>query len=112
MSPKPAILLMFALLAVPLSAATRMTYDIQGNSIPIQWEPTAFPLRYEIDTRLAGRAELIDRAFQAWQGVSGADVRFERGAIVTNGESRNDGKVVVSMADSLFANQGAFAMTT
>lgn len=112
MSRKPAILLMFALLAVPVSAATRMTYDIQGNSIPIQWEPTAFPLRYEIDSRLSGRADLIDRAFQAWQGVAGAEVSFQRGSVIQNGGSMNDGKVVVSMADSLFANQGAFALTT
>ncbi|HEY0144225.1 MAG TPA: matrixin family metalloprotease [Thermoanaerobaculia bacterium] len=112
MSRKSTILLMFALLAVPAFAATRMTYDIQGNSIPIQWEPTAFPLRYEIDASLSSRADLIHRAFQAWQDVTAANVSFQRGNIVQNGGSMNDGKVVVSMADSLFANQGAFALTT
>jgi hypothetical protein len=104
--------LLFVISAVPAGAATRMTYDIHGKSTAIQWAPTSFPLRYDIDQRLASRTAEIDQAFQAWQAVAETDIRFQRGSIVTNGKSVNDGHVVVSMADSLFADQGAFALTT
>lgn len=114
MSPKPLVLLTLFVVAsaVPAVAATRMTYDIHGKSTSIQWAPTAFPLRYDIDQKLAGRAGEIDKAFQAWQAVADTDVRFERGKIVSDGRSANDGHVVVSMADSLFKDQGAFALTS
>jgi hypothetical protein len=114
MSPKAAVLLalLVATTAVPAVASTRMTYDIHGKSTTIQWAPTSFPLRYDIDQRLASRAAEIDRAFQAWQNVADTDVRFERGNVVAKATAVNDGHVIVSMADTLFQDQGAFALTT
>ena len=54
-----------SLLAFPLVAATRMTYDIDGTPTAIEWAPTAFPLRYEIDQRITqlspNAVSMIDR---------------------------------------------------
>lgn len=113
MAPKSAAFLtLIVLLAASASAATHITYDIKGQSTPIQWAPTSFPLRYDIDARLSSRAADIDAAFGAWEAIADANVRFERGNIVNRGVSANDGRIVVSEAESLFANQGAMAMTT
>jgi len=104
------------LVTLPVAAATRMTYEVNGVPTPIEWVPTAFPLRYEIDDRVAGlhpnAVAMIDRAFSAWAMVPGANVRFESRGVVTNARSSDTDRVVISLADDLLAGQGAAAITS
>lgn len=110
------VVLIAILFTLPLLAATRMTYDIKGQPTAISWSPAAFPLPYEIDQRLAGSepgvTAMIDRAFGAWASVPETSVRFENRGVVSNASAVDAGKVVVSLADDLFRDQGALAMTT
>lgn len=97
-------------------AATRMTYAINGAPMPIEWSPAAFPLRYEIDQRLVeaktdARA-IVDRAFAAWAAVPDANVRFESSGVVASSAGRAANRIGVSMADELFLDQGAAAVTS
>lgn len=116
MARRFAVVFLTILLAATLSAATRMTYDIKGQPTPIEWAPTAFPLPYEIDQRLQaanpGVIQMIDRAFDAWAEVPNTKVSFESRGVVPSVGAESVGKVVVSLADDLFRNQGALAMTT
>lgn len=109
-----AVFSLLLLTSLPAFAATRMTYDINGAPTAIEWAPTAFPLRYQVDKRLAeaypAAPGLVDRAFAAWSGVSGANVRFESHGVVANVAGQAD-RIVVSLADDIFRNQGAAAVT-
>jgi hypothetical protein len=111
----PAVFLS-AILAVPAFAATRMTYDINGAPTAISWAPSAFPLRYEIDERVAqmnpGAAAIVDRAFAAWTTVPESDIRFQSDGVVRNAAANAADHIVVSVADDLFKDQGAAAVTT
>jgi hypothetical protein len=55
---------------------------------------------------------MIDRAFEAWSSVADANVQFTPRGVVTAAAKSNDGQVVVSLADDLFKDQGALALTT
>lgn len=116
MSPKPAAVLLALLLTVPAFAATRLTHDINGVPTPILWAPTAFPLPYEVDKRLTDAnpsvASMIDRAFGNWSGIQAARVSFDRRGITDGPRTRSEGQITVSLADDLFRDQGALAMTT
>lgn len=111
----PAVLLTI-LISLPAFAAARITYDIKGVPTPIGWAPTAFPLRYEIDSRLAALgpsiAATVERAFAAWQRVEDARVRFESKGIVEGANARADDRLVVGVAEGLLRDQGAVALTT
>lgn len=111
----PAVLLAI-FLAAPLFGVTRMTYDINGTPTAIEWAPTAFPLRYEIDRRLAQTypiaQQLIDRAFAAWAAVPDANIRFESKGIVNEVGSNTPDRIAITLASDLFANQGAAAVTS
>lgn len=100
----------------PVFAATQITYDINGSATPIEWAPTAFPLRYQIEDRLAkahpGAAAMVDRAFAAWEAVDGANVRFASEGVVAGSSVNKPDRIVISLADDLFRNQGAAAITT
>jgi hypothetical protein len=103
-------------MVTPLAAATRMTYEINGTPTAIEWAPEAFPLRYAVDSAVAAKnpnaAGLVDRAFQAWSAIPDAAIRFEAGG-VTNAVARNTtGHISVTVADDLFADQGAAAVTS
>lgn len=93
-----------------------MTYDINGRPTPLEWAPTAFPLGYEIDRRLAeanaALPAMIDRAFDAWASIPDANIRFQPRGAVANAVRGNDGRIVVSLAEDLFRDQSALAMTT
>lgn len=96
--------------------ATQITYDINGAATPIEWAPTAFPLRYQIDARLVAAhpdaAAMIERAFSVWEAVEGANIRFaSEGVVQPAGLSKPD-RIVISLADDLFRDQGAAAVTT
>jgi hypothetical protein len=55
---------------------------------------------------------MIDRAFAAWSAVPDADVRFQSQGVVANATADTADRIVVSVADDLFANQGAAAITS
>ena len=107
-------------LAIALSsssfAATRMTYAINGAPMPIEWSQAAFPLRYEIDQRVVEANKeakaIVDRAFAAWAAIPDADVRFESSGVVASSAGRAANRIGVSMADELFRDQGAAAVTS
>jgi Matrixin/Carboxypeptidase regulatory-like domain len=110
----PALLAL--VLSIPAFAATRLTYDIQGTPTALEWAPTAFPLPYELDRRIAqgnpAAAAVIDKAFSSWTQISNANVQFEPRGVTDRVAEVSSGRVVVSIADDLFRNQGAVAITT
>ena len=110
------VLLLSALLTVPALAATRITYQINGTPTPISWDPSAFPLQYEIDERVMQQGPnvpaMIDRAFAAWTAVPQSDIRFQSRGVVANASADSADRIVISMADDLFADQGSAAITT
>ena len=111
-----AAVLLTILPATWLSAATRLTHDIDGKATALAWEPTAFPLRYEIDAAV-GRlgpdaAARVERAFDSWAAVEGADVEFESRGLIANAAAQSAGRIVISVADDLLSGQGALAMTS
>jgi len=116
MRPRFAAVSAALLLTLPLAAATRLTYDVNGKPTPIEWSTSAFPLQYEVDQRLLelkpGFGTMIDHAFEAWESVPDANVQFASRGVVAAAARPNDGKVVVSLADDLFNGQGMLAMTT
>lgn len=104
----------FALtLTLPIFAATRMTFDIQGQATPIEWAPTAFPLRYDIDRRVTqlhpNAAAMIDRAFATWQSLPDVSLRFESRGVSSASPGREG--ISVTVADDLLSGQGAIAIT-
>lgn len=118
MTPRIAAFSLAALLALPIAAATRITYDVNGKPTPLEWSRSAFPLPYEVDQRLLATKPaiggMIDSAFEAWESLPDVNVQFApRGVVAaaTTG-TKNDGRVIVSLADELFKDQGALAMTT
>src|ERR1051325_3578757 len=114
MSPRIAAFPVALLLALPLAAATRLTYDVGGKPTPIEWSTSAFPLPYEIDQRLLAAKPGVDvtiaHAFEAWEAVPEANVTFAARGVVTAASKQTDGEVVVSLTDELFKDQGALAM--
>lgn len=110
----PALLAL--VLSIPAFAATRLTYDIQGTPTALEWAPTSFPLPYELDRRIAqgnpNAAAVIDQAFASWAAISGTNIRFEQRGVTDRVADVSAGRVVVSIADDLFRNQGALAITT
>jgi len=93
-----------------------MTYDIHGTPTPIEWSPTAFPLPYTIDQRVvqadADAPAIIDRAFAAWAAVPDAQLSFQSRGTTSGSLTRTAGGVTISLADDLFRDQGALALTT
>jgi hypothetical protein len=105
----------FALtLSLPAFAATRMTFDIQGEPTPVEWAPTAFPLRYDIDQRVTqlhpNAALMIERAFSAWSSLPDVSLRFESRGVVRSATPNGEG-ISVTLADDLLSGQGAIALT-
>jgi hypothetical protein len=116
MSSRSGALLVALILSIPALAATRLTYDIQGTPKALAWAPSSFPLPYELDRRLSdmnpNAAAMIDRAFASWAAVSATNVRFEPRGVTDRISDTSAGRVVVSVADELFRDQGALAITT
>ena len=100
-------------IALPVFAATRMTFDIQGQATPVEWAPTAFPLRYDIDRRVTelhpNAVAMIDRAFATWQSLPDVSLRFESRGVSSAVPGREG--ISVSIADDLLRGQGAIAIT-
>lgn len=116
MSPRTAAVSLAVLLALPVAAATRITYDVNGKPTPIEWQASAFPLQYEIDSKLIvakpAVATAIDHAFETWAAVPDANVSFASRGVSTAASKRNDGRISLSLANELFSGQGALALTT
>ena len=116
MSPRTAAVSLAILFAIPVAAATRITYDVNGKPTPIEWQASAFPLQYEIDSKLVAAkpaiGTMVDRAFETWAAVPDANVTFSSRGVTTTAAKRNDGRINVSIADELFRGQGALALTT
>ncbi|HEX7705092.1 MAG TPA: matrixin family metalloprotease [Thermoanaerobaculia bacterium] len=112
MSLRFPLLLATLLLALPLFAATRMTFEINGAPTAIAWAPEAFPLRYEIDPKVVAAhpsaREMVERAFTAWTEIPDARVQFA--PVASDGSTTE--KIRVSLAAGLFRDQGAAAVTT
>ncbi|HVE70979.1 MAG TPA: matrixin family metalloprotease [Thermoanaerobaculia bacterium] len=113
MSRAIALVSLAILATLPALGATRMTFDINGAPTPVEWAPTAFPLRYDIDQRVAAlhpnAKALVERAFASWSSLPEADVRFEAVGVVSTA-SRTAG-ISVSVVDDLLRGQGAMALT-
>jgi hypothetical protein len=101
-------------LSLPVAAATRMTFDIHGTPTPIEWAASAFPLRYDIDSRVtklnANAAAMVEKAFAAWSSLPDADIRFQSQGVVANAVTKDQG-ISVTIADDLLSGQGAMALT-
>lgn len=122
MSRKPSILL-FAVATIatiastPLLASARLTYTMGDRSVPVAWPASAFPIQYQVDRRvmntLPNAQMVIDRSFAAWSGAPDTNVSFASlgvGDGLVAGES--DHKNTITLADGLFKDQNAIAMTT
>lgn len=111
---KPLAALILAL-ALPASAATRLTYQLNGTQVPVSWASASFPIHYAVDSRIAtkvGSTDPIDRAFNDWTSVSGTTVSFQSAGIVTGAKPGKDGVNTITMTDGLFAGQNFIALTT
>jgi hypothetical protein len=103
-----------ALLAAPLSAATRLTYTIGDKAVSVEWPANAFPIRYQLDRRAASALtpEIVDHAFGLWAAVPDTAIRFQSEGVVENATAGYDGKNTISLVDELLRDQRAIAITT
>lgn len=96
-------------------AATRTTFEIGGAAKALSWAPTAFPLAVTVDRKLVERypdAEpAIGRGLEAWS-LPGSQIAFQPHAVGDARIAGNDRRNVIGIADDLFRNQGALALTT
>lgn len=110
------VILLSLLSVTSLAASTRMTFDINGAPTPVEWAPASFPIRYEIDSRVAQKhpdaAAIVERAFSAWTAIADADLQFQAGGVVNSSDSTVKGRVSVTLADDLLSDHGAAAMTS
>jgi hypothetical protein len=122
MSRKSTILL-FAVAAIttlvssPIHASARLTYTMGDRSVTVAWPASAFPIQYQVDRRvmdaLPNAPVVIDHAFAAWSGAPDTNISFESlgvGDGLVAGEA--DHKNTITLADGLFKDQYAIAMTT
>lgn len=118
MTRTPLLLLCVLLvaMALPADAAVRLTTAVNGEIVEVAWPQSAFPIRYTPDQRLInalpGGPAALQQAFQAWQDVPNARVSFEANGAITGLKAGRDGVNTVTLADDLFANQRAIAITT
>ena len=91
-----------------------MTFDIQGVPTAVEWAPTAFPLRYDIDRRVAelhpNATAMIEKAFATWSTLPDVSLRFEPRGVVASATPNGEG-ISVRLADDLLSGQGAIALT-
>jgi hypothetical protein len=118
MSPfRPAVLtaLLAAGLAAPADAAVRLTTSVNGSVVELAWPQTAFPIGYKMDQRLVGAlggVNAIERGFEAWSAIPNTRVAFRGDGTSSGLRAAKDGQNVITVADDLFDNQRAVAITT
>lgn len=103
--------------SMPLHASARLTYTIGDSAVPVAWPASAFPIKYEVDRRvmnsLPNAATVIDKAFSTWSSAPDTDISFQSLGVADNlaaGEA--DHLNTITLADGLFKDQYAIAMTT
>jgi hypothetical protein len=102
--------------ALPLAASARLTYTIGDKAVPVSWPAASFPIPYQVDSRvmtaLPNAATVVDRAFSAWSTVPDTNISFRFLGVASGLTPGNDGKNTITLADDLFKDQYAIAMTT
>src|SRR6266571_7688637 len=108
------LLALVAAAAMPLAAAPRLTYQVNGSPISLAWPAAAFPIPYAIDSRVTATVapEAVDRAFNEWTNVPGTKIAFRPLGVRANLLAGHDGVNSVTMVDDLFKSTGFIAMTT
>lgn len=114
--PRNFLLLLSFLAALPLGATTRLTYQVNGVPVPVQWPASSFPLHYSIDRRLVtvvpGFDGLIARALGEWTALPGTEIDFQSDGVVDGLTAGKDGRNSITAADDLFRDQKFLAITT
>lgn len=103
-----------ALLALPIDAATRLTYAMSDKAVQVEWPAGSFPIHYQIERRVASTLSpaLIDRAFGVWSALPDAAIRFQSDGVIDGAKAGFDGKNTVALMDDLLRDQRALALTT
>ena len=115
MSRLAPLFLLLTLTTVPLDAAVRLTSSVNGTVVEVQWAAEAFPIRYKTDSRLItalGGPAMLERAFDTWAAIPTARVSFTADGVGSGLRAAKDGQNVITVADDLFTNQRAIAITT
>ena len=104
-------------LALPVVAATRLTYDNGGGKvITVAWPASAFPLKFAVDSRLANSTpsavQMIGAAQAEWSSVAEAAVTFAPVTVESGLHAGADNRNTITLADDLFAGQKCLAFTT
>ncbi|HEX7151325.1 MAG TPA: matrixin family metalloprotease [Thermoanaerobaculia bacterium] len=112
----PLTLLLASALALPALGATRLTYPIKGHTTAVAWPAAAFPISYQVDNkilqRMPGADAVIERAFTSWI-LPETQIAFRQGGTIDAPARRaKDGRNVVSLASTLYADDGFIALTT
>ena len=105
------------LASTPVHASARLTYTMGDHSVQVAWPASAFPIPYQVDRRvmntLPNAQMVIDRAFETWSGAPDTNISFRSMGVADGlvaGEA--DHKNTITLADGLFKDQYAIAMTT
>ena len=108
-----------AILSIPAAtvfASTRLTYTIGDRAVPVAWPAGAFPIAYQVDSRVMSNVpnaeSVIDRAFAAWSNVPDTNITFRAAGTIEGVKAGKDGHNSITLADSLFKDQSVIAMTT
>lgn len=116
MSLKRFLLLAIVATSLPLYGSARLTYTIGDSAVPVAWPTSSFPIKYEVDRRvmnaLPNAAVVLDHAFATWTSVPDANVTFQSQGVVDGVKAGQDGVNAITLADDLFKDQYAIAMTT
>ena len=107
--------LVVLIVALPASAAVRLTTSVNGEILEVRWPDSAFPIRYQADQRLVdalGSQAPLDQAFNAWSSIPNTLVAFQSDGVAAGTKAGRDGRNVITVADDLFANQRVIAVTT
>lgn len=112
-----AVVLGIFTLALPAWAATRLTYDIGGGrTVTVAWPASAFPLKFAVDSRLAGATpnarQLVEGAEAQWSAVPDSYVAFAPLTVESGLHAGIDHRNTITIADDLFAGQKCLAFTT
>jgi len=112
--------LVFVLFVSQAAAYTRLAVG-SGTDPIYEWWP-GLPLTYVINDQTSDElpnvaagsdpVEAVRRAFQTWEDVPGAAVRFNYAGTVANTAAANDGVNLISFVDTSFPYNGALAVNS
>lgn len=108
-------LIVLGMAASTATAATRLTYFMNGKPVAIEWPASSFPITFhvarELPARLPQVTALIPQAFSSWQAVASSTLQFQDGGLI-DALAGKDGRNVITVNDTLFADNGFLAYTT